>query len=189
MKNFKHIIVASALALCSGIANATLIGTIEMTGTVFLKDINGDTPATAADAVELDFFNDFFFVTTATDDFDVAGSTAGSVGSITDIVFDPFAGPVNPFWTVGIFDFSLESVNRLTSTDPGIFLSLEGTGTIYRNDADDTAGTWSLTADTSGTAAFGWSTTTSNAIGVPEPGVLALISLGLIGVGLRRKLS
>lgn len=161
-----------------------ITGSLDMGGNAYALDKEGGTQVNApASAYFIDFNPNNFGVTVGKGDF---SALVGSVGVIQDLAFDPFTGPVIDFWTIGDFAYELTSVVRGTSNDPLKFLVLNGTGVIsdVSGVLDDTAATWSFTADTTGNGSFSWNATSSN---VPEPGMLALLSIGLIGFGLRKK--
>ena len=124
-------------------------------------------------------------VTFATDDF-AATLGFGTVVAMTDFTFNPFAA-VNPLWSAGGFNFALNSLEIVGQNVT--MLELRGTGLISSAGFDDTMGSWSFSADTlTGAASFAWSSTTAPApIAAPEPGMLLLIGMGLIGgLGARR---
>ena len=121
------------------------------------------------------------------------GAANGSFASIapftlvafTDFQFDPFAGSVSPLWMVtdlngDVFTFVLEGISVDMQTFNALVLS--GTGTLYRNGADATAGQWDFSASTSGSSLFTFSATS-----VSEPATLAILGLGLAAFGMRRR--
>ena len=120
-------------------------------------------------------------------DFAAAGIGFLTPVDMTDFSFDPFAA-VDPLWAIfdgpdELFSFALESIN--VSQGVG-FLELSGTGTVSGLGFDDTSGLWTLSSQgTDGNLEFSWSSTTVAT--APEPGILMLMGLGLIGgLGARR---
>ena len=192
----KNLIVAIPFIATSASA-LPVSGEMEMTGGFHLIDGSGNVVSNAADAtgVDFDFFGfDKFRATNGDGDF---SGLAGSVGDISDFQFESFVS-IADFWTIGDFSFELTSVTRGFTNDPANFLVLNGVGTISANGFDDTASNWLFTGDASGSALLSWSATptiptpsipgVSVVAAIPEPGVLALLSVGLIGFGLRKNL-
>ncbi|HEB82448.1 MAG TPA: PEP-CTERM sorting domain-containing protein [Gammaproteobacteria bacterium] len=168
--------------LSTGAMAIPITGSIDMGGAAYVYDQEGGQQVTDASlATFIDFNPNKFRVVAASDDF---SPVLGSIGEIKDLSFGSFAGPLADFWTVGNFSFELTDVVRGTSSDEQRFLVLNGSGVISANGFDDTIATWSFTADTTGNGAFVWNAISEN---VPEPGMLALLSIGLIAFGLRRK--
>lgn len=166
------------------VALPLITGEMEMTGGFYAVDSNGDTVSSAdmATGIDFDFFGfDAFRVTTANGDF---AGLDGQVGSIADFQFDPFVAPITDFWTIDIFAFELTDVVRGTTNDPVNFLVLNGVGTLTATGFADTDASWTFTGDTTGSGIFSWSATSTS---VPEPGLLVLLSIGLIGFGISKR--
>ncbi len=186
VNKYKNIILSSLLLFGASSAQAVPItGTMEMGGSFIALDRLGNaTTAASAVAIDFNFFGlDKFVVNAGDGDF---SGLAGSYGDIKDFTFDPFVAPIADFWSIAGFSFELTDVVRGVSGDPASFLILNGVGTISALGFDDTAANWWFSGDTTGTGTFSWSAT--SAVAVPEPGLLLLLSMGLIGFGLRKKL-
>jgi hypothetical protein len=184
MKNFKQLLIASLLAIVAfNVQALPITGTLEMTGGAYAIDAAGNRTNNALSAVAIDFdlFGaDKFRVSTKSGDF---ASIVSSKGDIKDFQFNSFTGPIADFWKIDAFSFTLMDVMQ-TSTSNSVF-DLAGVGIISAAGFSDTAASWRFTANTSGGGVFSWSAT--NLTSVPEPGVLALLVMGLIGFGLHRK--
>ncbi len=190
MNNIKTILGSLLLLVTSSVVALPIVGDLEMGGSFFALDGNGRTVSNAslATSIDFDFFGfDMFVVNAADGDFT---GLAGQYGNIQDIQFDPFVGPVVDFWSIDTFSFELTSLTREFTNNPDDFLVLSGVGILSSSIAglDDTAATWSFSGDTTGAGVFSWSASTGIDANVPEPSLLFLLSLGLIGIGIRKKL-
>jgi len=105
--------------------------------------------------------------------------------------FNPgLSSPVDPLWsfTVGTDTYSFVMHSVSVAAQSATELSLIGQGMLYITGYDPTPGIWEFTASNMcGTAAcigrFKFSADSS----VSEPGTLALLGLGLLGLGLARR--
>lgn len=193
---FQALCGALLLSAATQVMAVAITGEIGMGGNFVAVDSNWDATGTAA-ATGVDFDPNLFIVNSATGSF--AG--VGSIGNISDFQFDPTLGindgfggvtavsVIIDFWTIDGFSFDLTSITKGFTNDPDSFLVLEGTGIISAAGFDDTAGTWSFTGDTSNSGTFSWSAGSTAVAEVPEPGVLVLISVGLIGFVSRKKVT
>lgn len=102
----------------------------------------------------------------------------GSAVSYSDFTYSPFVGPETIWQISGSTYFILSGI---TSVNEVGGLVLHGTGTAYLSGFDATVGSWSFSANNTGTR-FAFSST--NTFSVPDGGTTALlVGLGLVGMG------
>ncbi|MDH3647380.1 MAG: PEP-CTERM sorting domain-containing protein [Gammaproteobacteria bacterium] len=135
-------------------------------------------------ATGIDFLNDDRgLVNGASGDFALFGVSFGDIVAMNDFQFSPIEFN-NPLWSVGGFSFAMETLNIHEQT--ATVLELRGRGLIsFDGDSlDPTIGRWSFSTDAANTDInFSWSSTAA----APEPGILILMGMGLIGgIGARR---
>lgn len=191
MNKIKEILIILAFSCMASNAMALpfISGSLDMKGAAQAYDINGVITNDAAQAVSLHFLpgniaGDTFKVVSGTDDF---AGLANQTGVIQDLTFAPFFNsPIVDFWAIDIFSFELTDITRDTSNDPTSILVLNGTGILSASGFADTLAVWEYTGDTSGSSIFSWNA--ENIANVPEPGILALLSFGLFGFALRKKI-
>ena len=197
MRYFKQLRIGGLLfAITTNVFALPLIsGTMDMSGSFYAIDATDaqTSDANSAIAIDFDFFGmDKFRITSADGDFTGLETVSGDVstlGDIKDFQFDPLPASISDFWVVDIFSFELTDVVRTNNSSS--FIDLIGTGVITAAGFDNTDATWSFSGDTSGGGVFSWSASSenvSNDVSVPEPGALTLLSIGLIGLGLRKNL-
>ena len=172
------------LAASSNTAHAGLIsGEIGYVGGVIAEDGSGNATSLGT-ATYLDFFS-MGYVTGANGDF---ASLTGNFVFLHDFSISPFNSP-SSVWNGGAFSFYLTSLTiPIQSDNPFGRLYLSGLGTFTGVGFDDTAGAWTLSAQSapSGTIVT-FSATSVVQAEVPEPSPLILIGIGLLGLGLSRR--
>lgn len=173
----KAFVVLVAFSLGSSAHAAMITGDIGFGG-VFTPTDDAFNPVALEDATAIDF--GFNFVLLATEDF---GGLAGNLVDLKDFSFVSFS-PVDPLWSIGGFSFALDSVD--IDTQNAKTLSLFGTGVISHAGFDDTTGSWNFTGQPAGSTSFSFSAG-SGAVAVPEPSIIALFGLGLLGLGFARR--
>ena len=145
-------------------------------GGQFTPTHNGNASA-IEDATAIDFGPSS--VNLAEGDFDAIAF--GTLVSLASFSFDPFSSLT--LWTVGGFSFELDSVtvNNQDTDD----LSLTGTGVLTHLSYDATPGTWNFSGNPAGSY-FNFSSGVGT-VTVPEPSIIALFGLGLLGLGFARR--
>ena len=85
-------------------------------------------------------------------------------------------------WSAGEFAMRIDTVEDVMYGD---YVTAGGFATFFQNDvALDVVGEWSLSLDGTNVVNF---SSTATAYEVPEPGTMALLSIGLIGIGAARR--
>lgn len=122
-------------------------------------------------------------------DFDVDGSTGdfssivqGDIGTIADFDFSLSGGAVSLLSIAG-FDFSLDTLSVVFQNSSVILL--EGSGIVGGNGFDDTAATFSLSANVAGPLKV--MSGGISAQPIPVPGALLLFGSALAALGWRRR--
>lgn len=193
MRTIKHLAVALGLAATAvGAVAAPLVGDIGWGGTYRAEDALGNSVVLSA-ATFIDFApsNTGFgniVVLSSSGDIAAAGIGLGTNGVIQDFSFNPFALITN-FLTAPnpgpTFMMDLDTLTIDTQNNAGIVVL--GEATLKLAGFDDTAGTYSLSFQTSGSPSgpnpdFTFTFSANAATAVPEPGTLALLGGALFGL-------
>ncbi|TPW16513.1 MAG: PEP-CTERM exosortase interaction domain protein [Halothiobacillaceae bacterium] len=185
MKSLKTLTVAALFAVSGSAFAVPITGTINITGTNQLLDGMG-SPSTVAASKKIDFIGPGTVV--APSDSDFAGALGGTA-TMTDFTFDVFAGSVTPLWSVTVgpttwsFDLTALQFSKFTVASND-FLVISGKGIAHMTGKDDTNAEWSYSTQ-NGTLSV--KSTSYSSTTVPAPGLLALVGLGLVGMGVARR--
>lgn len=168
-------ITVAAMILHSSSAEAvTIDGGISLAGafTPNSPDLSTATEMTFGQAV----------VISSSGDFTMPMFT--SVDMADSLVWDPlFSVDSNPLWSVGGFEFELNSLVVMNESANAI--TLQGMGNVTHADFESTTGTWVATFNGDGDSNFSWSSSTAS---VPDGGTsIALFGMALVGLGMIRR--
>jgi hypothetical protein len=181
MEKLKTLFIACLLTATGSASAVPITGSIGFTGDY---TVLGGT--SLADATGIDIIGDDATVTGTVDgSFADAGITSGDVATYND--FSIGIVPIDDLWSIG--DFSFDLATMVIEYQSSNLLALSGTGIISSTDSnlDATAGGWTFTANSFGSN-FTFSSSTGSSGSVPEPASVLLMSIGLIGIGVFRKL-
>lgn len=205
MHILKSIVFATACALASisAASAAQITGDLNfLGGSVTVRNGSGAAVTNLSNGTRLDFSS--FFGNTNLVSFSGSGDIGAAfpqfifgvsgTGTIRDLTYSPFSGPVNNFFRIediGGSDelrFDLNSVvSSVVQNSIGQSLTINGTGTLHLTGFDATPGTWSFTTQVVNGQAARNLTWSANTAAVPVPGVLALMGMGLLGAALSRR--
>jgi len=198
LKTIKKIQAFSGILLFSVAIEVTampITGEIGMGGNFIAVDSSWSATSINS-ATGINFNPDMFIVNSTTGSFSTVTSTTGTIqdfqfgaGTGSELGINDGSDGVTAvssiidFWAIDGFSFELTSVVKDFSTSSTTFLDLDGTGIISGNGFDATLGAWSFTGDNTG-GTFTWSAGSSP---VPEPAMLALMGIGLLGFAVSRR--
>lgn len=197
MNKFNQTLLGGLLCLMTSNAIALVLapitGTLEMTGSASVRIeeprfTEGPIRAVGVGpSIAIDFNRNKFIATSGDGDF----TGVSRIGDIQSFQLDPFLGSITNFWSIDDFSFTLTDLMfDVNSTGGAGFLSITGNGVLSASGFADSDASWRLSGNTTGGGLFGWSATvTAASSDVPEPGLLALLSLGLIAMVVRRRIS
>jgi hypothetical protein len=170
-KNILALIGVLSLTVASSASAGFITGNLGYSdvadGTNWSYDMNLNTVTIAAGGVD-----------SVTGDLALSINANDSIAAVSTFTYDVFV-PSQTIWSLGGFTFNLDSITSYVEINANN-LFLFGKGTLSGNGYEDTAYNWEFSGN---------SITFSAANVVPEPSVIALFGLGLLGMGLvgRRK--
>ena len=170
-KNILALIGVLSLTVASSASAGLITGNLGYSdvadGTNWSYDLNLNTVTIAAGEVD-----------SVTGDLASSINANDSIAAVSTFTYDVFV-PSQTIWSLGGFTFNLDSITSYVEINANN-LFLFGKGTLSGTGYEDTAYNWEFSGN---------SITFSAANTVPEPSVIALFGLGLLGMGLvgRRK--
>jgi hypothetical protein len=186
----KFLLTATAALLVAVPASAAKItGAFSMLGEAKGYFAPGAEPGAAmVDAIGLDFL-DYNSTTPSNPNFSIVAKKGVFAtmadfkdGKVEDIVdFATFSGMSLFFSTNSTPSLTFDLEAPLTITRVNGILGVAGAGTFKMTGFEDTRGSWIFTSQGNGETSFSASTT------VPEPGAIALLGLGVLGMAAARR--
>jgi hypothetical protein len=173
MKNKIFLTAAASLLALSLSTGASAAPMPMIDGELHYSSVSGPTGVWNFDLVGQTVTIGAGEVDTVSGDFS-AIPTGAPIAGVLAFSYDPFV-PSQTIWSVGGFTFDLNSV---TATPVFGSLFLNGFGTVSSAGFADTTMAWTIS---------GGQNSSFSASTVPEPSVIALFGLGLLGLGLARR--
>lgn len=174
---------ASAVSISGGIAFGAAPGASWLpTGGTGIADATGIDFIPAAAGALSGFSGQVTNTGAATSDY---SGTLGTGVTFADFTFAPLTNP-SSLWsfTSGGLNYSFDMTTVTIELQNAGAITLSGNGLANITGFDETNGTWRLSLDNV-SSVFSFSSTASV---VPEPALVLLLSTGLIGFGVARKL-
>ncbi len=185
MKTFNQLLAAGLLAVFATASQAVQIdGTIDITGSISTD--SGDL----LNATQLVF--ETAYVQSGTGTYSTIPNLDG--GFLTTVTFPTNPLSINPLepvpftlWGINTdadadFEYSFDLSTLSVDTQTENYLAVSGSGTLMAEGYVDSFGLWSLTTQYSGNDVFTKISFSSGSVSVPEPGTIALLGLGLLGL-------
>jgi len=183
------VVLSAMLLICTAafadeaVVSQPIVGSIDFGGTITFNTTSLST------ATQVTNWNSSFVLQGTGDFSSIAFGTHSVMASPwifnSGTVASPSAGPATPgLWSVGGFVFDLSSA-VVSPGQTSNFLHVTGTGTVSSSNQSflATPGVWSFTVSNSNgqdQTTFGFQ---ANTTAVPEPGSLALMTVGIASVG------
>lgn len=177
----RKFLMAGTIALAMVMAPAAAMA-VPFTGQIDYTGVHTPDDTNMANATSATIDSNFVLI--ANGSFSLIPLNA-TLTHISPLAWDPPGTPYTPLWSHAASGIAFDLMTLSVVFEDSTELNLEGTGTFRCTGAPcsftDTPGRWNMTLNNQGTIQGSFS---SSSI-VPEPGLLALLGLGLLGVARR----